>query len=152
MTTRRSVPPDTIAAILAALAGGATMKGLARRHGVSVSTVARYRDAAQLMVRHQQPAITSARWQAAVQLVVDHGLTVTDAARRMGVSQGHLSRRIAAQYGGMAALRAPIRQQVAAHVAAGRSYYETARVLDMTENRVKRYAEQAGVRSQYAHG
>jgi DNA-binding NarL/FixJ family response regulator len=142
----------TVAAILRDLRLGATLRATAAKHRVSVSTVARYRDAAQLMVRHQQPAITSARWQAAVQLVADHGLTVTEAARRMGVSQGHLSRRIATQYGGMAALRAPIRQQVAAHVAAGRSYYETARVLDMTENRVKRYAEQAGVRSQYAHG
>jgi transposase-like protein len=145
-----SIPMPTVAAILRDLQLGETLRATAARHGVSVSTVHRYRDAAQLMVRYRPPAITAARWQAAIQLVVVDGLTVTEAARRMGVSQGHLSRKIAAQYGSVAALRAPVRQAVVDRVANGASYYETARALDVTENRVRRYCADAGVRSVHA--
>jgi transposase-like protein len=145
-----SVPLSTVAAILRDLHHGATLTATAARHGVSKSTVKRCRDKARLMVRLQPPAITAARWKAAVDLVVVDGLTVTDAARRMGVSQSHLSRKLAAQHGSVAALRAPIRQAVIDQVSNGTSYYRTARLLDVTENRVRRYCAGAGVRSVHA--
>jgi transposase-like protein len=140
----------TVASILRDLQTGATLRATAARHGVSVSTVSRYRNAARLMACHQRPVITAATWQAAVQLVAVDGLTVPEAAPRMGVSQSHLSRKIAAQYGSVAALRAPIRQAVIDRVSRGTSYYRTARLLDMTENRVRRYCADAGVRSVHA--
>jgi DNA-binding NarL/FixJ family response regulator len=157
MSGARSVPTATVTAILTDLAAGATLRDTARKYGVSVSTVSRYRDNAKLMVRYQRPAVTSARWQAAMALVRQHGLTLTEAARRMGVSQSHLSRHLtrtappdARDLTPVAGARTPTRQAVTERVNAGQSYYGIARDLNLTENQVRRYAEQAGVRSRYA--
>jgi transposase len=88
------VSPATIAQVVDDLAAGHSMRRVARRHGVAVSTVHRYRETLALPYRIRHTRATSAQWRAAMALV-DTGMSQSDAARRVGVSQSHLSRHLA---------------------------------------------------------